>query len=190
VLGITSPRGQTMLAYLPGLYATSTVVADLLQAQGAEWDAARDALIQILDQAFVDTATWGLDDWEAEYLLPPSPGMSDADRRARLRAALRGYGTATISVVERVAGSYSFGAVQVIEDQPAYTVTVKFVSAYGVPPDLASLKDAVRRVVPANLVIAYAFQYQTWNQFDAGGRTWNQVDALALNWDQFDGHTW
>lgn len=177
-----------MLSYLPKLYERSRVVEDLLQAEGAEFDELRKALDQILDQAFVRTATWGLDRWEQELGLTVATWQSTTERRDRLASHLRGYGTATISIVKAVAQAYDQGTVDVVQDHPHYRVILHFVDTRGVPTNLSDLQKAVRAIVPAHLEVVYEFRYTTWDEVDSRGWTWDALDALGLTWDEFETH--
>jgi hypothetical protein len=183
---ITSTRGQEMLTYLPRYYETSRIMRAILQAEGSELDKLRQALDEILDQFFVRTATWGLDRWEEEVGLPVTPDQPEAERRDKIISRLRGYGTATISMVKQVAEAYDKGAIDVVEDHAAYTVIIQFVDTTGVPPNLDDLKAAVRGVVPAHLEILYEFNYFLWDEWDRKQETWDQFDSLLLTWDQLE----
>ena len=175
-----------MLSYLPPYYETSRVMRSILQAEGAEFDKLREALDETLNQFFVNTATWGLDQWEEELGLPITPDQLDAERRDKIISRLRGHGTATIYIVKNVAESYDKGAIDIVEDHAAYTITVHFVDTTGVPPNLDDLKAAVRAVVPAHLDILYEFNYFLWQELDSKNWTWDQLDALALTWDALE----
>lgn len=183
---ITSVRGQEMLTYLPRYYETSRIMRAILQAEGTEFDKLRQALNEILDQFFVRTATWSLDRWEEEVGLPVTPDQPEAERRDKIISRLRGYGTATISVVKQVAEAYDKGAINVIEDQGANIVIIQFVDTTGIPPNLDDLKTAVRAVVPAHLDILYEFNYFLWQDLDAKAWTWDTLDSLALTWDALE----
>jgi hypothetical protein len=183
---LTSPRGLVMLGYLPRYYEASRVMRESLQSRGAEFDELRQALDEALDQFFVDTATWGLDDWEKELELPLAPAQPEAERRDKVRSRLRGYGTATIVLVKQVAEAYDKGRCRVVEDFPVYTLTVRFVDTTGIPSNLDDLKAAVRAVVPAHLDLEYELNYLVWDELDAKGWTWDQLDALGLTWDALE----
>ncbi|WP_199615559.1 YmfQ family protein [Paenibacillus alkalitolerans] len=183
---LTSPRGQTMLTYLPRYYEASRVMRSLLQAEGAEVDKIRQALNETLDQFFARTATWGLNDWEEELGLAPATDQPDSERRDRIVSRIRGTGTATIRVVKDVAESYDNGEIDVIEDYAAYIVTVRFVDTTGIPPNLEDLKAAVRAVLPAHLALEYEFNYFIYDELDAKNWTWDQVDSFAYTWDQWE----
>lgn len=175
-----------MLTYLPRYYETSRIMRAILQAEGEEFDKLRQALDETLDQFFVNTATWGLDRWEEELGLPVTPDQPTDERRDKIISRLRGCGTATISVVKQVAESYDNGAIDVIEDFPAYTVTIRFVDTAGVPPNLEDLKVAVRAVVPAHLELQYQFNYFIWDEWDAKSETWDVFDSLSLTWSELE----
>ncbi len=183
---ITSTRGKEMLGYLPSYYETSRVMKSILQSEGAEFDKLRQALDETLNQFFVNTATWGLDRWEEELGLPVTPDQPESERRDKIISRLRGYGTATIAVVKQVAESYDKGAIDIVEDHAAYTITVQFVDTTGVPPNLDDLKAAVRAVVPAHLDIKYEFNYFIWDELDKKLWTWDQFDALNLTWSELE----
>jgi hypothetical protein len=178
-----------MLSYLPALYERSRVMQELLQAEGLEMDALRQAIDETLDQFFVRTASWSLDDWEAELGLTPAPTQPDSERRDRIVSRIRGFGTCTISVVKSVSEAYVFGSVEVTEQPALYQVTVKFIDQHGIPPNFGDLQAALRAVVPAHLEIVYSYTYMTWDQWDALGKTWDQTDALGLTWDEFDAYS-
>ncbi|AYO30796.1 DUF2313 domain-containing protein [Biomaibacter acetigenes] len=183
---ITSTRGKEMLGYLPSYYETSRVMKSILQVEGTEFDKLRQALDETLNQFFVRTATWGLNTWEEELGLPITPDQSESERRDKIISRLRGYGTATISVVKQVTESYDKGAIDVVEDHAAYTITIQFVDTTGVPPNLDDLKAAVRAVVPAHLEIKYEFNYFIWDELDKKLWTWDQLDALNLTWSELE----
>lgn len=184
-MAITSARGAAMKADLPDLYLASRVVDALFQSAGAEYDAVRAALLATLNATFVAVAdAWGLDLLEAEYGLPTRTAMTTADRRARLKGAMRGVGTATVAAVERAAAAYQHGAVNVEEDQANYLVTICFTDLFGVPTNLADFQMLMRAILPANLVVAYRFRYLTWAQIKAAGKTWTQLKTHPYTWAQ------
>jgi len=191
---VTSTAGQRMMSYIPRYYETSRVMRALNQARGVEIDKLRQALGETLNQFFVRTATWGLDDWEEELGLQPEPGFTEAERQDRIVSKLRGCGTCTIGLVDQVAEAYDKGTVEAIQDHTIYQVTIKFIDTIGVPSNVDDLKVAVREVVPAHLEITYEYKYLTWNLMDIQSKTWDQVDILklpsGLSWDEFENGGW
>lgn len=179
---ITSIRGQKMASYLPGYYETSRVIRSLMQAEGTEVDKLRETLSGTLDQFFVRSATWSLDVWESELGLPPAPEQPASERQDRIVSRIRGVGTATNRVVKEVAEAYNNGEVQVIEDPQAYSVTIRFVSTRGIPPNLADIQTALRDTLPAHLTVNYEFSYLVWSELDNALYSWDMLDAEQLLW--------
>ena len=56
-----SKKGKEMLTFTDWYYQESKIMQSILDTQGIEIDAVRDKLKDILNQFYVDTATWGLD---------------------------------------------------------------------------------------------------------------------------------
>lgn len=186
---LTSPRGLKALSYMPPYYETSRVVHDLYQAEGVELDDWRSTLQQTLDQAYVRTSTWALDNWEEELGLSPAPGQPDSERQSRIISKLRGTGTATIRVVKEVAESYDNGAIDVSENYSEYKITIHFVDTTGIPPNVDDLKAAVRDVVPSHLSLDFVYNYLTFDELELQNLTFDQLAAFNLTFDQLMQYT-
>ncbi|MCR8983155.1 YmfQ family protein, partial [Brevibacillus laterosporus] len=63
-------RKRSMIDSLPPYYIESTVVGNLLEQEAAELDRFSHAVDDATDQLVINTATWGLDRWEAIFDLP------------------------------------------------------------------------------------------------------------------------
>ena len=187
---INSVRGQEMLTYLPRFYETSRVTRSLLEAEGMELDRLRQAMDEVLNQFFVNTATWGLDRWEQELNIMSTSGKPKDQRRSVIKSRIRGIGTVTISLIKNVAESYDGGTVEVTEQPSLYQFTVKFIDTRGIPPNIEDLKSALEEIKPAHLTIKYEFRYLIWDELDAKNLTWDQLDAKNLTWDEFETGGW
>ncbi|MFZ5688687.1 MAG: YmfQ family protein [Bacillota bacterium] len=187
---ITSPKGQEMLTYLPRYYDTSRIMRAILQAQGAEFDKLRQTLDEILDQFFVNTATWGLDTWEKEFGITTMAGKPDDQRRAVIKSKIRGIGTVTVKLIKTVAEAYDGGTVEVTQQPELCQFTVTFIDTRGVPPNINDLKAAIEEIKPAHLAVVYEFRYLIWDELDAKNITWDQLDAKNLTWDEFETGGW
>lgn len=74
--------------YLPKLYENSKVVKEFNKADAVELENIYNTVSNILDQFFVQTATWGLDLWEKEYEIPTNPDLNFEQRRTALYAKI------------------------------------------------------------------------------------------------------
>lgn len=78
----TSPSAQEMLGYVSEeFYAKSYVAKWLYQVMGLEWDEVWTIIESLPEQAFPETATWGLMYHEMKYGLPVRESLTDAERR-------------------------------------------------------------------------------------------------------------
>lgn len=183
---LVSTKAKTLWALVPkAVYGGSDgnpgiVFGAVLEAQGTELDEVLEAIDGALDQFFVRNADdYGLDRWEDELALPRIPSLTIVERQDRIVSRLRGFGTATLELVEAVANSYQNGEVDVddLTTDPTladYTVRVTFVSETGIPTNLADLQAAIDSVVPAHLVVEYVFNYLTMGDMTDLGFTLGQ----------------
>lgn len=185
---LTSESGKRMLELCPKYYELSRVFTASCQAIGSELDELWQAIQDVLDQIFVSTATWGLDQWEKMLGLPTYSGKPDDHRRSRIISKLRGIGTVTVELIKNVAESYVNGAVEVENYPEEYRFTVKFVDARGVPPNLDDLKEAIEEIKPAHLAVEYRFTYTVWSELPQWGITWGQIVQQGLTWEELK--TW
>jgi len=183
---INSPSGRDMMALLPTLYEEVYEMRAIMAAEGPEFDDLKAVVADVIRQWFVETATWGLNRWEAEFGITPLAGQPLDQRRAVIRSRIRGTGTVTIRMIKRLAEAYDGGTVEVTNDSAAYTFTVHFVDTRGVPPNLDDLKAAIELIKPAHLAVEYEFSYLTWNELNAKNLTWDQFDAADLTWDELE----
>jgi len=150
-----------LLDLLPDYYRDS---AEVVELQGAfeHWtdalDAARDDLLAQLN---VDTATWGLRQWETALGLATDAGKSYPFRRTRVLSKLRGFGTSTPAMIQNVAESFSNGDVAILEYNAESRFEVKFVGTIGIPPNMDDLTAALDEIKPAHLSYTYIYIYRT-----------------------------
>ncbi|MED5017939.1 DUF2313 domain-containing protein [Paenibacillus chibensis] len=110
----------------------------------------------LLAQLNIDTATWGLKIYEKELGLKTDISKPLEDRRSVIKSKIRGTGKIGALQIKIVADAYSNGNVEVSFDK---AIVIKFNGFYGVPKNLDDLKNAVREIAPAHLVIRYDFKY-------------------------------
>lgn len=79
-----------LLRYLPTFLAKDENFKRVQDTLSWEHESYRLRLVDIAKQFFVDTATWGLPDWEEFLLITPLPGATLEARRAAVRAKLLG----------------------------------------------------------------------------------------------------
>lgn len=97
-----------MLGYLQKrFYMDSKRMLELLDTLGIEFDGLWFTFDDIMNQCFVDRATWGLDIWEEELGLKSARTDSYEVRRARIKAKIIGYGSFTKKAAQELTNAYS-----------------------------------------------------------------------------------
>lgn len=180
---------QSIHDYMPPYYREIYEAEQLLDREAAEFIALNKAIRDVLDQLFVDTATWGLARWERVCGIPIDATKSYRQRRSVIKSKLRGVGTVTVPLAKAVAEAYDNGAVKVTEDPDNYAVIITFVSNHGVPENLDDIRNVLREIVPAHLAIHFAFTYMTYDALDSYGLIWTDVDAKKLTWADWETYT-
>lgn len=175
-----------LIDLLPEYYKKSSEVVNLQEAFEHWTEALKDDKSDLFLQFNVTTATWGLSMWEKALKLETDVSKSYEFRRTRVMSKLRGAGTTTKEMIKNVAESFSNGEVEIIENNSAYSFTVKFVGTRGIPPNMDDLTAAIHEVKPAHLDFIYEFTYLTWNDFDSYNKTWDEWDTLNMTWDEFE----
>ena len=137
-------------------------------------------LDELRAQLFVESATWGLNCWEQAFGLDTDIAKSFAFRRERVKAKIRGAGTATRQMIINLASAFAGGEATVIEYPREHRFVVKFVGLKGVPPNLGSLEAAIEEAKPAHLAFAFEYTYNYWDVLR--GMTWGSLRPNT--WDQ------
>lgn len=165
--------------YLPPYLSSTKILTALFSAEQLEIDGVNNSIQDIINQCFVNTATWGLDNWESLLGIVTDTSKDINYRRSVIKAKLRGSGTVTVSLIENVASSFSNGEVDVIEHPDIYSFEVMFVGTIGIPPNMSDLQDAINQIKPAHLAVTYTFLYTQWSKVKT--TTWATVKTGT--WD-------
>ena len=177
-------------ALVPELVSQIREFTVLYTTEGTELDNIYSAVDVVRNQFFVDTADFTLERWEKELGIEVNNSYDTSYRQSRIKSKLRGQGTITVKLIENVAESFVNGDVEIIENNPLYSFTVKFIGPRGIPPNVDDLKAAIEDIKPAHLVVVFEYRYLIWDELDARAITWDVLDALALTWDNFETGGW
>ena len=177
---------KDVIDYVPRWYEQFPEVIEILDARAEEFIKLNTEIKDVLDQFFVDRATWGLDAWEKVFGITHSEPRPYEERRSVIKSHIRGAGTTTLMMIKSVAESYDGGEVEVENDPENYVVTITFIGTRGVPSNLSDTERALREIIPAHLAIEFKFTYLNWNELDIANLTWDELDALNLTWDEFE----
>jgi uncharacterized protein YmfQ (DUF2313 family) len=166
--------------YIPPYYRSSVIAGNILDREGTELASLNADIADVLAQYFVDTATWGLANWERVCGIPTDEAKPVSQRRSVIKSKLRGVGTVTVALIKNVAEAYVNGEVDVTENNATYTINVRYISTIGRPDNLADIENALREIIPAHLAITYQFRYLAINEIH-NVMTVSSVQTTALN---------
>lgn len=162
------------------------IVGNLITREARELIDFNAEIREVLDQFFIDRATWGLSAWEAVCGIPSNEDKPLEQRRSVIKSKIRGAGTVTLAVIKEVADSFENGEIQVQENFNHYEVVITFIGKRGVPPNLPDMQNALREIVPAHLQLVFQFTYLRWEELDSADLTWEKLDALDMSWDELE----
>lgn len=150
---------------MPKYYRDIVEIEELQNAIDLQLDELDIMSNEVLKQFFIYTATWSLPIWERIFGLTVGDTTSNLkERRENIISKLRSYGTTTKEMIARVAKAFTNGEIEVIEDNPNYSFTIKFTSIVGIPDNLENFKKVVATIKPAHLNFNVEFRYNTHNQ--------------------------
>ena len=172
--------------YLPYDYRRSPPVVELQRALEQTWRGAEESGEELRGQFFLETATWGLADWEWLYGLETDREKADGLRRSVIYAKIRGKGTTTVEMIQNVSESFVNGAVAVEEHNEDYYFNIVMLSVIGIPPNMEDLRKAIDEIKPAHLNYFIIIKYNTWGMAKEGitwgkaaERTWSGMKEAA-----------
>jgi len=169
--------------YAPRYYGDMPIATNIFDREAEEFEKLNADVYDVLAQFYIETATWGLTRWERIFGIITDISKSYEHRREVLLSRLRGVGAVSAELIESVASAYGNGDVAVTADVPAYTITITFVSEYGVPAQINELQSAVRDITPAHLAIKYVFKFYTFAELKATGITFGALKALGKTFE-------
>lgn len=173
-------RPIDLMPYLPRYYQRGRIVRALQDALGAELGAVRYTFDDILQQMFVNTATWGLAIWEWQLGITTRPNRPLDWRREIIRARTQGASTTTVKMIGAIATTFSGGEVAVTEYPTEYRFMVKFIGVLGIPPNMGGFLDMLEEVKPAHLEHSIEYTYTNWAMLT--GARWDEIDNIT--WEQ------
>lgn len=110
----------------------------------------RKAILDALDQFFVERATWGLEMWERVLGIPTNPLESTEMRRKTIRLKLRQPGGVTDEFMTKLVNQYISDAQGVVLSFPSeYRIEILYHG--GTVLDYSKLRDAINLYIPAHI---------------------------------------
>lgn len=164
---------------LPQFYHESAEVNAIMDGHEYAINRSNLAADDLLNQLFVESATWGLDIWERIFGIETILNKPIDERRYVLLAKMRGNGALTKNKLKEVAGAFYGGEVEITDEPAAYRVRVKFVSNYGVPSNLDDVARALGEIIPAHIELVFDYSYLLIRTVSA--LTLRELETKTLN---------
>lgn len=142
--------------YLPQFLQEDEHFKATLAACSTEHERYRLLIDEITNQFYVETATWGLSDWERILALKPAPSDSYEQRRNRILLKLQSHNTSTLDFMAAVAGRYIDNKRAKIEEHN--NLYYFNVATDGTITDEKGLINAINLYKPAHLSFGLHFQ--------------------------------
>lgn len=145
--------------YLPEFVRGDSVLGQTLAIESKEHERQRLEIRDLLVQAFIETATWGLADWERILDLKPDAGDNYEQRRNRILLKLQGRQTSTVAFLTNLIKRYCTeeSKVTVIEDNEHYMFHAEITD--GTVSYADNLLDALNTYKPAHLGFDILMRY-------------------------------
>jgi len=178
----TAQDGQSeyfidLASYAPSFLAEIRELAEIYRTEGYTVGQMQHDLEEVWNQCFVDTATWGLLYWEAEYGITTNLLLSYEERRKIIKNKIRSSGTSTVQMIKNAAETFGGGEVEIIEDAANYRFIVRFVGIKGIPRNMQALITMLEDVKPAHLAYEFEYTYTAWE--DLKPYTWGDIKAFT-----------
>ena len=168
-----------LMEYLPMYYQDVLEMEEMQDSIGIEIGNLQLSAIDVLNQSFVESSTWGLLRWEQELGLQTDLSQSFESRREVIIAKLRGVGTTTPEMIRRTAAAFSGGDVIAEEVPGEYRFLIRFVGTLGIPANMTGLIQIIEEIKPAHLDYSFVYTYTNWSTLLE--LTWNQAKTKTWN---------
>ncbi len=140
--------------YLPAFLFRDTAFGDALNTLSYEHELQRLTLADAAKQAFVQTATWGLDDWEEFVGLEHAQVDTVQTRRNKILIKLAGTESVTVSSLEVLINQYILDKSGAVIDHPE-TYSADFNIPLVDKASLLGIAKDVRTYIPAHIGQVY-----------------------------------
>lgn len=186
-----SKKGKEMLTFTDWYYQESKIMQSILDTQGLEIDAIRDKIKDILEQFYVDTATWGLDLWEKELNIQDTIG-DYSERRNRIKLYLAKPVSVTPRFLTDLINRYSEKkSAKIIEHNSEYCFEIEVAADDKI--DWDNINKSVKLYKPAHLGFYTSLKIflltriintvRSINYLNANHNFWNLGTADKVYWD-------
>lgn len=136
---------------VPLFVAEMMEIAELFKVEQSELDRLEANIISLLEQFYIKSASYSLDEWEREFALEKNSLLSTGQRRARIIGKMNSNPPATIKMIENlVLQILGANSVNIIEYPAEYRFDI-YVNTDYLLENLSIADAAVKETRPAHL---------------------------------------
>lgn len=168
---------MSLIEQLPSFYANSKYVKNIMECDEKELNLLIEALKDLRNQFYINTATWGLTFYEQDLGIEVNINKPFEERREAIKAKMRGQGTTTMQMIKDTAMAFTNGEIDIIEQYENYHFIIKFISTKGIPQNIEDFKSMINTIKPAHLTYAIQYTYNTWGMIKH--KTWEEVKNIT-----------
>ena len=139
-----------ILRHLPEFLRKDGQFKGVNDADSDEHNKMRLVLQDLLDQLFVESATWGLSRWEELLAIENTEGKSDKERRKEIIIRLQQPGSVTDAFMQKLVNQFISDAQGTVLSFPSeYRIEILYNG--GTVIDYKQLRDAIELYIPAHI---------------------------------------
>lgn len=171
---------------IPDRYYRHPQTAAILEALEKQSSLSAAQVDDLLDQFFVETATWSLYLWETKYGITVDESKSLEDRRSAVRDKMTAAGNTTAQMVCQLAIALTGYEARVVVNSSDYSFSLEFLGEENTLADIdvSQVRKMVEQIKPAHL--RFIISGLTWNDIESVGLTWQWFDDNPTTWDEFE----
>jgi len=153
----TSKAARRMIESVSPVYEKSYVAKWLYQVMGIEFDEAWRVFDELRLQAFLESATWGIDYWEERYGIAPDHAWSIIERRHRAMGRRGIRAPMSPARLEQIAADITGRSAAITEQGHMYTFTLAIAPGDSLV-NYDELSSVVRNVKPSHIAAIVLIQ--------------------------------
>lgn len=158
-------------------------ILDVLEEQSG---VCAEQIYDILNQLFIETATWSLNLWEAKYGIAADESKPLVERRAAVRDKMTSAGNTTAEMVRQLAMALTGYEARVVVNSSDYSFSLEFLGEENTLADIdvSQIRKMVEQIKPAHL--RFIISGLTWNDIEGVGLIWQWFDDTSTTWAEFE----
>lgn len=165
---------------IPEIISGTNTFINLQDIQGNMLTKLYAKINDMFDQFFIETATHGLNYWEAFFGIAIGDNYTIPEEIEKLKnRILLNYQTIPTSQFDKIMDTYY--QCNVTEDFGNSAVNITVLGIRGVPPKINDMIKDAEELLPCHLAYNFIYTYLTWAEIELSGLLWDEAETYT--WD-------